>query len=131
MMHNFKKRPKKPMHQATTLPMSGVTIDNKSNKVEGRKHGSPMKQQHHVYTITCIPTVKIYVEQSIDPLSKFQNSTNPPFHMKFHVKFFQPFENHFKLYVNFTSFRKYLVDRFEYKQTATLQTTGPQGYNNV
>ncbi len=130
-MHNFKKRPKKPMHQATTLPMSGVTSDNKSNKVEGRKHGSPMKQQHHVYTITCIPTVKIYVEQSIDPLSKFQNSTNPPFHMKFHVKFFQPFENHFKLHVNFTSFSKYLVDRFEYKQIATLQTTGPKGYGNL
>jgi hypothetical protein len=51
--------------------------------------------------------------------------------MKFHVKFFQPFENHFKLHVNFTSFSKYLVDRFEYKQIATLQTTGPKGYGNL
>ncbi len=29
------------------------------------------------------------------------------------------------------AFVKYLVDRFEYKQIATLQTTGPKGYNNL
>jgi hypothetical protein len=63
--------------------------------------------------------------------SKASISTNPPFHMKSDVKFFQPFENHFKLHVIFSSFRKYLVDRFEYKQIATLQTTGPKGYNNL
>ncbi len=91
-----------------------------------------MKQQDHVYTITCIPTAKIYVEKSINPLGRFQqHRTKPPFHMKFHVKKFQPFENHFKLHVIFSSFRKYLVDRFECKQIATLQTAGPKGYNNL
>jgi hypothetical protein len=59
-MHNFKKCQKKPMHQA--ISPKHVSIDNKTNKVEGKKCGSPMKQQHHVYTITCIPIVKIYVE---------------------------------------------------------------------
>jgi hypothetical protein len=91
-----------------------------------------MKQQHYVYTITCIPTVNIYVKQSIDPLRRFQqHRTKPPFHMKSDVKNFQSFENHFKLHVIFSNLRKYLVDRFECKQIATLQTTGPKGYNNL
>jgi len=50
--------------------------------------------------------------------------------MKFEVNFFQPFKNYFKLHVIFRSFHKYLVDRFEHKHVAILQTTIFKGYNN-
>jgi hypothetical protein len=46
--------------------------------------------------------------------------------MKFDAKKFQPFENHFKLHVIFSNFRKYLVDRFECKRITTPQTTRPK-----
>jgi len=106
MVHNFKKRPKKtdaPSNNIANVPHFNVSpLTTKATRLKGenmvhRWNNNTMCTQSHAY-----PLWKIYVEQSIEPLRKFQNSTNPPFHMKFHVKIFQPFENHFKLHVNFT-----------------------------
>jgi hypothetical protein len=114
-------------------PPKHVTIDNKTNKVERKKtwFTNETTTTPCVHN-TCIPIVKIYVKQSIYVLCRFQQQrTKPPFYMKFDAKKFQPFENHFKLHVIFSSFRKYLVDRFKCKQIITLQTIGPKGYNNL
>jgi hypothetical protein len=56
----------------------------------------------------------MYVGQSIDAKKRFErHPCCPPKKMKDDVSKFKPFHMHFNLHIEYTTMRKYLVDRKE------------------
>ncbi len=66
------------------------------------------------WIVICRDTYQVYVGQSTDQEKLFQQHAHgPPNKMKDDVLKFKPFHMHFGLQIEYTTTRKYLVDRKE------------------
>jgi hypothetical protein len=72
----------------------------------------------------------LYVGQSIDAKKRFeQHAYCPPKKMKDDASKFKPFYMHFSIHIEYTTTKKYLVDRKEKQLIKKFKTNTKLGYN--
>ena len=83
-----------------------------------------------MYSVTCVPTGRVYVGSSTQPARRFtQHLASPPPRMRADVQRHQPAREHFKLELLQECSSVRAAERCEMAEIHRLNTTGPGGYN--